>query len=80
MTKWGELVDLVQRTVRPRAFTDPEVYREEQEHIFARCWLFVAHESQISKPGDFITNHMGDESVIICRDGDGRVRVLINKT
>jgi 3-phenylpropionate/trans-cinnamate dioxygenase alpha subunit len=78
MTKWGELVDLEQRTVSPRAFTDPEVYRKEQECIFAHCWLFVAHESQIPKPGDFVTNHMGDESVIICRDGDGRVRVLVN--
>lgn len=78
MTRWGELVDLEQRTVSPRVFTDPDVYRAEQEHLFARCWLYVGHESRIPQPGDFVTNYMGEEPVIVCRDGDGRVRVLVN--
>jgi hypothetical protein len=50
ITEWDELVDLQRRTVSPRAFTDPEVYQAEQERIFARCWLYVAHESQIPRP------------------------------
>ena len=29
-----------------RIFADPEVYQEELEQIFGRCWLFVGHESQ----------------------------------
>jgi phenylpropionate dioxygenase-like ring-hydroxylating dioxygenase large terminal subunit len=74
----AELVDLERRTVSPRVFTDPEVYRAEQERIFARCWLYVAHESQIPQPGDFVTNYMGEEPVIVCRDADGRVRVFLN--
>lgn len=71
MTNWCELVNLEQRTVNPRAFTDSDVYRAEQECIFARCWLYVAHESQLPRPGDFVTNTMGEEPVIVCRDGDG---------
>ncbi|MBI3800526.1 MAG: aromatic-ring-hydroxylating dioxygenase subunit beta [Deltaproteobacteria bacterium] len=43
MTEWDELVDLQQKTVSPRVFTDPDVYQVEQERIFARCWLHVAH-------------------------------------
>ncbi len=78
MTEWDELVDLRRRTVSPRVFTDPEVYGAEQERIFARCWLYVAHDSQIPRPGDFVTNYMGEEPVIVCRDADGRVRVFIN--
>jgi 3-phenylpropionate/trans-cinnamate dioxygenase alpha subunit len=78
MAECDELVDLEHRTVSPRVFTDPDVYRAEQERVFARCWLYVAHESQIPQPGDFVTNYMGEESVIVCRDTDGRVRVFVN--
>src|SRR5260370_1155394 len=78
MPKWNELVDLEHRTVSPLAFTDPDVYRGEQDRIFARCWLYVAHDSQVPKAGDFVTNFMGEESVIVCRDGEGRVRVFVN--
>jgi len=78
MAEWDELVDLEHRTVSPRVFTDPEVYRTEQERVFGRCWLYVAHETQIPQPGDFVTNYMGEEPVVVCRDGEGRVRVFVN--
>jgi 3-phenylpropionate/trans-cinnamate dioxygenase subunit alpha len=62
------LIDLANRTVSPRVFADPEIYRAEQERIFGRCWLYVAHDSQIPNPGDFVTSFMGEEPVIVCRD------------
>lgn len=78
MAKWDELIDLEQKTVSPRVFTDPEVYQEEQERVFGQSWLYVAHESQIPRPGDFVTNYMGEEPVLVCRDGAGQVRVFLN--
>ena len=45
---------------------------QEQEQVFARAWLFIGHESQIPKPGDFVVSSMGEESVILCRDRAGR--------
>jgi phenylpropionate dioxygenase-like ring-hydroxylating dioxygenase large terminal subunit len=59
-------------------FSDPEIYRLEQEAIFGRCWLFVAHESEIPSPGDYVTRSIGEHPVIAARDEDGRVRVLLN--
>jgi phenylpropionate dioxygenase-like ring-hydroxylating dioxygenase large terminal subunit len=59
-------------------FSDPDVYRLEQDAIFDRCWLFVAHESEIPSPGDYVTRAMGEQPVIVARDEDGRVRVLLN--
>lgn len=59
-------------------FSSPEIYQEEQKKIFRRAWLYVAHESQVRNPGDFILSRMGEESVIVTRDRNMRVRVMLN--
>lgn len=51
---------LVDRTI----FSDQAIYRQELEQIFARCWLVLGHESQLPKPGDYLTSWMGEDSVI----------------
>ncbi len=55
------------------------MYQRELDSIFKRSWLFVGHESMIPKPGDFRTTYMADDAVIVCRDKESRVRVLLNK-
>src|SRR5690606_5308824 len=59
----------------PRILADEDLYREELEKIFRRSWLYVAHESQIPNPGDYIVNFMGEEEVFVARDARSRVRV-----
>lgn len=60
------------------AYTDPEVFAAEQERIFGRLWLYVAHESQLKKPGDFVRARMGTLEVVT-RHTDGAIHVLHNK-
>jgi phenylpropionate dioxygenase-like ring-hydroxylating dioxygenase large terminal subunit len=59
-------------------FVSEEIYRREQAQVFARAWLYVGHESQIRKPGDFFLSRMGEESVILTRDQNHKIRVLLN--
>jgi phenylpropionate dioxygenase-like ring-hydroxylating dioxygenase large terminal subunit len=73
-----ELVKPAEGLVSARVFNDPDLYRLEVERIFARSWLFVAHESEIPRPGDFVTRSMGEDPVIVARGPDGRIRVLLN--
>src|SRR2546428_4804820 len=72
------LVDVERGIISREIFVSDEIYRQELERIFARAWLFIGHESQIPKPGDYLSSAMGEESVILCRDRAGRIRVFLN--
>lgn len=64
--------------MRRRAYADQEGFELEIDRIFGRTWLFVAHESEIAAPGDYVTRKLGGENVIVTRDELGSVRVFLN--
>jgi phenylpropionate dioxygenase-like ring-hydroxylating dioxygenase large terminal subunit len=74
---WDELVreDRVHRLI----YTDPAVFDMEMTHIFGGTWVYLAHESQIPNPDDFITGRLGLRPLIITRDEHGRIRALYNR-
>lgn len=78
----GQLFDkLVNREtglVSRKIFFDEEIYQRELRNIFAKCWLFLGHVSQIPRAGDFMTNYMGEDPVIVCRDDKGNARAFLN--
>ena len=65
--------------VSRRVYTDPGVFAAEMDRIYGRSWLFVAHESQLREPGDFVTAHMGDRPVIVARHSDGALHAFANR-
>ena len=72
------MVDPETGTVDRRMFSEQEIYELELERIFARSWLFMAHDSQIPNPGDFFMTFMGEDRVIVVRDNDGNPQTLVN--
>lgn len=64
--------------VARRAFTQPEVIEAEYEAIFNKCWLYIGHESEIAKKGDFVRRIVAKRNLIFNRDTDGKLNAFFN--
>jgi phenylpropionate dioxygenase-like ring-hydroxylating dioxygenase large terminal subunit len=72
------LVDKANRRVSLQACSDPNVFELELERIFARAWIYVAHESEVPNAGDFVHRYIGNDPVLVVRGRDGTIRILLN--
>tara|TARA_Y100001934_G_scaffold12773_1_gene15784 strand:- start:3391 stop:4701 length:1311 start_codon:yes stop_codon:yes gene_type:complete len=66
--------DKVHRSV----YCDPAIFDLEMERIFGRAWLYIGHESEVEKEGDYVTRLLGRRPVILSRHSDGKVYVIYN--
>ncbi len=71
---------LVQRDrVDGSVYTDPAIFRAELEKIWYRGWVYVGHSSEVPKPNDFVMKAIGPQSVLMTRDKDGQIHLLLNR-
>lgn len=59
-------------------YRDLEVFEWEMKYIFEGTWNLVGLASQVPKPYDFITTHIGRAPVIVSRGADGQLHCLLN--
>jgi phthalate 3,4-dioxygenase subunit alpha len=74
-----ELAADVRRGMVPaQIYSDPAVFEIEKRRVFGTTWVFLAHESEIPEPGDYVVRRIIDDSFIVSRDEHGEIRVLFN--
>ena len=61
-------------------YSDPKIYEKEQEVIFSGpSYSYVGLEAEIPKPGDFRRTTIGDKPVVVARDMEGGINVVVNR-
>jgi Rieske 2Fe-2S family protein len=64
-------------TPLPReAFVDPAVLDLEERHVFASSWIPVAHEGDLSRPGDWVRAPLRGEHLVVLRSAELEVSAL----
>jgi phenylpropionate dioxygenase-like ring-hydroxylating dioxygenase large terminal subunit len=74
---WSNLVRTDQ--VHGSVYHDPEIFEEELQKIWYRTWVYVGHVSEIPSPNDFVMKFIGPQAVLMTRDRDGQIHLLLNR-
>ncbi|MFM9695013.1 aromatic ring-hydroxylating oxygenase subunit alpha [Streptomyces europaeiscabiei] len=61
-----------------KIFNDPGIYELEKENLFSKVWNFLAHESEIPEPGDYVVRSIADNSILVARDESGQIHAHLN--
>ena len=65
--------------VHGRLYRDAAVFDQEIERIWNRVWVYLGHESELPKPGDYIRRPIARQSLLIVRGKEGTIRVFFNR-
>jgi len=65
--------------VHSAVFTDESIFEAELQRIFYKFWVYLAHESEVSQPGDYVRKSIGRHSIVVARGTDGEVRAFFNR-
>ena len=65
--------------VHGSVYYDPDIFADELEKIWYRQWVFIGHESEFPNPGDYRTERIGRQPIIIARDSQRRIRAYLNR-
>lgn len=63
-------------TLPPPAYTSPELFQLEREHIFERDWICVARTDQLPNPGDYRCVDLVDQPIVLTRDQHGEIHAF----
>lgn len=77
LPEYGSLIR--EDRIQSRMYTDPEIFETEMSRVFERTWVWVAHASEIPRPGDFKMAMVGLQPVIVVRDRKDIVHVHVNR-
>lgn len=75
--QWASLIE--SGRVHGSLYCDPEIFKIELEKIWYRTWVYVGHTSEIPDRNDFVTKSIGPMPVLMVRDREGEVRLLLNR-
>jgi phenylpropionate dioxygenase-like ring-hydroxylating dioxygenase large terminal subunit len=65
-------------TLSSAYYIDDDIFDREKKQIFYRSWQYVAHQSMLTKPGDYFCLKICDENIFVIRSSDNQLRAFYN--
>jgi glycine betaine catabolism A len=59
-------------------YCSEEEYQVDLDMIWYRDWLFIGHDCEVPKPGNYLTVQIGEYPVVVVRDRDGQLHAFHN--
>ncbi|MCO6177305.1 aromatic ring-hydroxylating dioxygenase subunit alpha [Ciceribacter sp. RN22] len=59
-------------------YIDPDYFNLDMETIWYRDWLFIGHDCEVPRAGNYFTAQVGDYPVVVVRGKDGAIRAFHN--
>ncbi len=59
-------------------YIDPDYFKLDMEMIWYRDWLFIGHDCEVPRAGNYFTAQIGDYPVVVVRGKDGAIRAFHN--
>ena len=59
--------------VHKSIYNDPAIFDLELKRIFAKAWIYVCHESQVKRAGDYVATEIAHQPVFVMRTAKGGV-------
>ena len=69
---------LLGEPLAPWTYACTELHDLEYEKLFLSRWQFVGHCSEIPNPGDYLTQDIGRDNIIVMRDKVDELRAFLN--
>jgi phenylpropionate dioxygenase-like ring-hydroxylating dioxygenase large terminal subunit len=66
------------QTLPARYYTDPDLFRREQERFFSRMWVCVGRDEEIAEPGRYVLRDVAGQSIILTRNASGEPAAFHN--
>ena len=63
-------------TLPRECYTSARHFERERERILYDRWIFVGRREELARPGDYVLARVGEETLIVARDGDGEIRAF----
>ncbi len=60
-------------------YVSQDVFKLEMKHLFRNTWIYVGHDSQVPRKGDYYSTTIGDQPVLMVRHTDNTVRLMYNR-
>lgn len=70
--------ELTEFRVSTEAYRNKAIFELELASIFYKTWVYLCHESEITKPGDYKSVLVGTQPVIVSRGREGEIHGVLN--